>query len=184
MDKALTNNFKLVGGSRKAGEALSLCQNRLFKDDAGFRQRVLVTFMAGESSDDVSGPAQSLKSAGVRIIAIGLGPSVVLSQLSEMAFDSSYILTAASFNAISGITGGTSALVSQGTPNFTIKRPKIFAYFLVLKELIVLIESVSSKLEYKLLTACEIGYISTFSCLEYLNFTSYYTINSCMLGFN
>lgn len=137
-----------MGGRRNAGNALALCQSTLFGDDAGFRQRVLVTLMAGESSDDVSGPAQSLKSAGVRIIAIGLGPSVVPSQLSEMAFDSSYILTAASFNAISGIAGGTSALISQGTPNFTIKRPKIFAYFLVLKKLIVLMESVSSKLEY------------------------------------
>ena len=117
MGAALNGNFRRMSGSGKAGIALSLCQNTLFRDAASVQHRVLVAIMAGESSDDVSGPAQSLKSAGVRIIAIGLGPLVVSSQLAAMAFDSSYILTAPSVNEMSGIIGGTSVLISQGTPN-------------------------------------------------------------------
>ena len=112
---AALNSMRRMSGSRNASIALSLCQNKLFRDAASVQHRVLVAIMAGESSDDVSGPALSLKSAGVRIIAIGLGTSVVSSQLADMAFDSSYILTAPSVNEISGIIGGTSALISQGT---------------------------------------------------------------------
>lgn len=70
--------------------------------------------MAGSSSDDVASAAGSLKSAGVKIIAVGMGGSFVQSQLIAMAFSSSYVLTA-SYDGLAGISGSITSLVSQGT---------------------------------------------------------------------
>ena len=70
--------------------------------------------MAGSSSDDVASAAGTLKSAGVKIIAVGMGGSFVQSQLVAMAFSSSYVMTA-SYDGLAGISGSITSLVSQGT---------------------------------------------------------------------
>lgn len=104
-----------IGGSCTAGAALSQCKSTLFEGDAGGKARVLVVLMAGSSSDDVAGAAGSLKSAGVKIIAVGMGGSFIQSQLVAMAFSSSYVLTATSYSGLAGITGSITGLISQGT---------------------------------------------------------------------
>ena len=104
----------LIGGPCNTGAALSQSLSALFTDDSKGRRRVLVVLMAGQSSDDVSNPSWSLKLAGVRLIAIGIGPSIDQSQLKQMVFDSSYFLTIASFGELLELSGGTTALISQG----------------------------------------------------------------------
>ena len=104
----------LMGGSCTAGAALSQCKSGLFEGDAGGKARVLIVLMAGSSSDDVSSAAGSLKTVGVKIIAVGMGGSFVQSQLSAMAYSSSYVLTAASYSGLAGISGSITTLISQG----------------------------------------------------------------------
>ena len=109
------SSVTLIGGSCAAGAALSQCKSALFEGDAGGKARVLVVLIAGSSSDDVASAAGSLKSAGVKIIAVGMGGSFVQSQLAAMAFSSSYVLTATSYSGLAGITGSITGLISQGT---------------------------------------------------------------------
>lgn len=109
------SSVTLIGGSCTAGAALSQCKSALFEGDAGGKARVLVVLMAGSSSDDVASAAGSLKSAGVKIIAVGMGGSFVQSQLTAMAVSSSYVLTATSYSGLAGITGSITGLISQGT---------------------------------------------------------------------
>ena len=116
-DVKLINSVVLMAGSSHAGKALSLCNSDLFTAGFDGRKKVLVTIMAGTSSDDISTPVQSLTAAGVQIIAVGVGFSIDQSQLANMAFESSYFLTTNSFLGLSDITGSTSALISQGTSN-------------------------------------------------------------------
>ena len=79
----------LMSGGCAAGAALSQCKSSLFEGDAGGKARVLIVLIAGSSTDDVSSSASSLKTAGVKIIAVGMGSSFVQSQLTSMAFSSS-----------------------------------------------------------------------------------------------
>ena len=111
----LIDSVALVAGSSHAGKAISLCNSDLFTDGFDGRKKILVAILGGTSSDDVSTPAQSLKSVGVHIIAVGVSLSIDQSQLANMAFESSYVLTTASFLGLPDITGSTSALISQGT---------------------------------------------------------------------
>ncbi|KAJ7385815.1 hypothetical protein OS493_013849 [Desmophyllum pertusum] len=104
----------LMGGSCSAGAGLTQCKSALFDGDAGGKARVLIVLMAGSSSDDVSSAAGSLKTAGCKIIAVGMGGSFVQTQLSAMAFSSSYVLSAASFSGLAGISGSMTTLISQG----------------------------------------------------------------------
>ena len=103
-----------MGGSCSAGAGLTQCKSALFDGDAGGKARVLIVLMAGSSSDDVSSAAGSLKTAGCKIIAVGMGGSFVQTQLSAMAFSSSYVLSAASFSGLAGISGSMTTLISQG----------------------------------------------------------------------
>ena len=113
VDSAIAS-VTLIGGGCAAGAAFSQCQSGLFTGAAGGRSRLLLVLMAGKSSDDVSSGAGSLKSAGVKIIAIGMGGSFDQAQLSSMAFSSSYVLTVASYSGFASMTGQLTALISQG----------------------------------------------------------------------
>ena len=108
----------LIGGPCNTGAALSQSLSALFTDDSKGRRRVLVVLMAGQSSDDVLNPSWSLKLAGVRLIAIGIGPSIDQSQLKQMVLDSSYFLSIASFGELLELSGGTTALISQGIEKY------------------------------------------------------------------
>ncbi|KAJ7385797.1 hypothetical protein OS493_013831 [Desmophyllum pertusum] len=72
-----------------------------------------VELMDGEAAQEVSSSAGALKTAGIKIIAVGMGDSFDKSQLSAMAFSPSYVLTAASFNGLPGIGESVSTIVSQ-----------------------------------------------------------------------
>ena len=116
----------LMSGGCAAGAALSQCKSSLFEGDAGGKARVLIVLIAGSSTDDVSSAASSLKTAGVKIIAVGMGSSFVQSQLTSMAFSSSYVLTAASYGGLAGITGSITSLISQGFWEFV---PILYCFF-------------------------------------------------------
>lgn len=104
-----------IGGSCNAGAGLSACQSfDLFFGNARGTKRILIVIMAGKSVEDVSAPANFLKSAGVKIIGVGIRTSVDESQLSAIAFPSSYFLTIYSYSGLSGSPGGVSILTSKG----------------------------------------------------------------------
>lgn len=113
VDSAIAS-VTLIGGGCAAGAALSKCQSALFTGAAESRSRLLIVLIAGKSSDGVTSGAGSLKSAGVKIIAVGMGGSFDQGQLSSMAYSSSYVLTAASFSGLTGISGQLTTLISQG----------------------------------------------------------------------
>lgn len=104
-----------MGGDCNAGAALLECKASLFSGDAGGRKRLLLVLLAGRSSDPVSDVAASIKTAGVKMISVGIGGFYVQSQLAAMAFSSSYILYAASYSGLVDVRGKVSKIVSRGT---------------------------------------------------------------------
>lgn len=111
---AAVSSVKLKGGSCNVGAALQECKTSLFVGDAGGRKRVLLLLMAGKSDDDFSIAVSSLTTAGVKIIAVGIGALFDRSQLLATAFSSSYVQTTGTFGGLSGIGGSVSGLISQG----------------------------------------------------------------------
>ncbi|KAJ7385793.1 hypothetical protein OS493_013827 [Desmophyllum pertusum] len=113
IDSAVSN-VELMDGSCNAGEALYQCGSALFSGDAAGRKRVLIVLMAGKSQEtDIGNAAGSLKTAGVKIVVVGMGGSFDKSQISALSSSSSHVLTAASFNGLAAISGSLSTLVSQ-----------------------------------------------------------------------
>ena len=86
--------------------------------------------MAGSSSDDVASAAGTLKSAGVKIIAVGMGGSFVQSQLTAMAFSPSYVQTTSSYSGLAGKSADITNLVSQGTMSSQFSRQFYFRVML------------------------------------------------------
>ena len=115
------NDAQLIGGTCDAGAALSRCKTSLFPTGVtkGIA-RVLVVLMAGKSSDELLAPTESLANVGVKIIAVGMGGFFDRSQLSEMAFSDSYVLTADLLAALPSVSGSISTLISQGSLLFAV----------------------------------------------------------------
>lgn len=103
----------LMNGTCSAGVALSKCHNDLF---AGISRRplALLVVIAGRSFDGVSSGAASLKLNGVKITVIGIGGGVVHSQLADMAYPSSYVLTSPSFDHLDAIAGYACSVCPPG----------------------------------------------------------------------
>lgn len=115
---------QLIDGSCNADEALYECGSTLFDGDAAGRTRILIVLMAGESSGDVRNAAQVLKTAGVKMISIGVGNSFDRSQLS--AISSPHVLTTGTFGGLPGVSESVCSLVSRGTftvENFHLAKP-------------------------------------------------------------
>ena len=93
------------------------CKKSLFVDDseARGRKRILLVLLAGKSKDDVSTAAGELKGAGVKIITVGIGVSIVRAQLAVMASSSTYILNTPSFDLLAGIRGTVTNMLSRGS---------------------------------------------------------------------
>ena len=113
VDSAVAS-VEMINGNCNAEDAFDQCGTELFSGDNSGRSRVLVVLMAVKSAQNVSRSAGSLKTAGVKIIAIGMGGSVDKSELSTMAFSSSNVKTAASFAGLRQLDKVVSPLVSQG----------------------------------------------------------------------
>lgn len=103
---------ELLHGTCNADEALYQCGTELFDGSAAGRSRVLIVLMAGQSPEDITNAAGSLKTTGVKMIAIGIGSLFSQAQLSIIA---SPLLTSSTFNGLLGISESVCSLVSQGT---------------------------------------------------------------------
>ena len=111
------NAFKSVtflGGSCTVGYAISECHSKFFSGNAKGRSRALVAVIAGKAPGDVIIPADSLRMCGVKITVVGIGRLVDQSQLTSMAYPSSYILRIASIDGLLDISGSTTSLIAQG----------------------------------------------------------------------
>lgn len=114
VDSAVAN-VRLMNDGCNAGGALDECGIELFAGSAAGRARVLIVLMAGKSSGEVSGAASSLKTDGIKIIAVGMGGSFDRSQLLAMAFSSSYVLSTTPIIGLPSIAGQVVNTVSEGT---------------------------------------------------------------------
>ena len=113
VDSAVSN-VELIDGSCNAGEALYQCGSALFTSDTAGRKRVLIVLIGGKSVDDISNAADSLKTTGVKIIAIGIGVTPDKSQLTALTSSPSQALTTPSVDGLTGITPTVTSQVSQG----------------------------------------------------------------------
>ena len=113
VDSAVSN-VELIDGSCNAGEALYQCGSALFTSDTAGRKRVLIVLIGGKSVDDISNAADSLKTTGVKIIAIGIGGTPDKSQLTALTSSPSQALTTPSVDGLTGITPTVTSQVSQG----------------------------------------------------------------------
>lgn len=107
-------NVQQIGGNCDVAAAFTKCNTELFPGDAGSRARVLVVLLAGKSEYDVSKPANSLKTFGVKIIAVGMGGSFDQFDLSSMAYSPSYILSVTAVSNITSLKGSLTTLILQG----------------------------------------------------------------------
>lgn len=105
----------MLGGSCNIGAALLECQTSLFSGDARGRARVLLVLVAGSTSTDYSNVVGSLKTARVKIFAVGVGGLFVQAQITALTASTSNVLNSASFKGLADITGSVSTTISQGT---------------------------------------------------------------------
>ncbi|EDO28536.1 predicted protein [Nematostella vectensis] len=108
-------SVKLVGGGCAAGAALTTTKSSLFASAQSGAAMVLVVMIAGKSTDDVAAGAGALKEMGVKTIAFGMGESFEQSQLTTIAFQSSYVLTATAFGGLSEKKGSLVSLIGSGS---------------------------------------------------------------------
>ena len=113
VDSAVAS-VEMINGNCNAEEAFDQCSTELFAGDNSGRSRVLIVLTAGKSVEDVSRSAGSLKTAGVKIIAIGMGGLVDQSQLSAISSSPSNLKSVPSFDGLAGLDKSVSTLVSQG----------------------------------------------------------------------
>lgn len=106
-------NMKLVGGACAAGQGLSTCQTQLFAQSRQNAAKILLVMMAGKSTDEVSGVAESLRSAGVKIFCLGMGRFFDKTQLTAMATEESYIQIAADYSQLATLSTLFASLVGQ-----------------------------------------------------------------------
>lgn len=114
VDSAVAN-VRLMNGGCNVGGALDQCGTELFAGDAVGRARVLIVLMSGKSSGEVSSAASSLKTDGIKIIAVGRGDSFDRSQLFAMAYASSFVQTTTPVIGLPSIAGAVVNRVSEGT---------------------------------------------------------------------
>ena len=116
MDKqsllAAIDTFPYREGGTQTGKAIDFLLERYYKKEAGSRVRervpqIAVIITDGDSSDDVTGPAQRLRNQGVIVFAIGVGQANV-KDLRSIANRPSerFILTTNSYQALKRLTDG------------------------------------------------------------------------------
>lgn len=110
---AAIGSMKMVGGACAAGQGLSTCQTQLFAQSRQNAAKVLLVMMAGKSTDDVSGVAESLKRAGVKIFCLGMGSSFDKTQLTSMATEESYVQIATDYSQLATLSTLFVSLVGQ-----------------------------------------------------------------------
>lgn len=122
-------SIKLAGGSCAAGAALTTCKSSLFASARSGAAMVLVVMIAGKSTDDVSAGAGALKGMKVKTIAVGMGAKFEQSQLTAMAWEASYVITASSFSQLTSIQGQCTSLISSGKFKLLSSEPPKRSYF-------------------------------------------------------
>lgn len=98
------------------GRALIKAKRSLFRRRVlRGRKRTLLVITDGASSDDVSGPASSLKKNGVELFALGIGSRYSRSQLIKIASSPLNVFTAG-FSRLGTVVRAVKAKVCRPTP--------------------------------------------------------------------
>lgn len=103
---------KLVGGTCTAGAALTTCRSDVFASARS--SRILVVMFAGRSTDSVMAPSSAIKEIGVKVIGVAMGGGYDQEQMDIMVSSQDYILKAASYSALSGLSGQCVELIRRG----------------------------------------------------------------------
>ncbi|XP_072039322.1 uncharacterized protein, partial [Amphiura filiformis] len=107
------------GGKTHTGAALNTMVTELFASGKGARNdddnvpRIAIVLSDGQAQDEVQGPADAARAAGITVFAIGIGEEVVHGQLQEIANDPDerYLFEVRDFDVIDNIRSE----ISQGT---------------------------------------------------------------------
>nr|XP_020043155.1 collagen alpha-3(VI) chain isoform X1 [Castor canadensis]XP_020043156.1 collagen alpha-3(VI) chain isoform X1 [Castor canadensis]XP_020043157.1 collagen alpha-3(VI) chain isoform X1 [Castor canadensis] len=94
----------LEGSALYTGSALDFVRDKLFVSSAGYRAaegvpKILVLVTGGKSLDEISQPAQELKTSSIMAFAIG-NKAADEAELEEIAFDRSLVFIAPEFRAV------------------------------------------------------------------------------------
>ncbi|KAK7489962.1 hypothetical protein BaRGS_00018827, partial [Batillaria attramentaria] len=84
------SNIVYSGGGTDTAEALELLPSDVFTEANGDRPdvpNVAVIITDGNSGTDVTGPAQNARDAGIKLLAVGVGSGIDLSELNLIASD-------------------------------------------------------------------------------------------------
>ncbi|XP_034031083.1 collagen alpha-1(XIV) chain-like [Thalassophryne amazonica] len=110
-------NLPYKGGNTLTGLALTYIMENCFKPDSGSRvgvPKIGILITDGKSQDDVIPPAESLRSAGVELFAIGV-KNADENELRSIASEpiESHVYNVADFNVMSSIVGGLTRTVCE-----------------------------------------------------------------------
>lgn len=129
--KAAVEGVSMIGGACTAGAALATCKTDVFASARAEVARVLVVMMAGKSTDSVALSSSSIKEMGISILCVGMGSSFDREQLTVIATSAKYILIAAEYAELSGLSGQCVSLIKSGRfffGNLTVKLWNSFCY--------------------------------------------------------
>uniref|UniRef100_A0A4W5NLM4 VWFA domain-containing protein n=1 Tax=Hucho hucho TaxID=62062 RepID=A0A4W5NLM4_9TELE len=108
-----------VGRLLNTGTALQFVRDTVFTASAGGRRaegvpQYLFVFSGGRSSNDLRGPAQSLRRDGVRTFSFGTRNADTL-ELQSISFTPAHSFSVANFNKLDGIHSSVAAVMNNST---------------------------------------------------------------------
>ena len=109
-------------GDTNTGAAITTAVTQLFGDGNGARNqdenvpRIAIVLSDGKSGDEVSGPAEAARAAGITVFAIGIGGDVDHDELREIANDPDdrYLFEVQDFDVIDNIRSEISQVTCEG----------------------------------------------------------------------
>ncbi|XP_077414909.1 collagen alpha-3(VI) chain-like isoform X2 [Vanacampus margaritifer] len=113
-------NLTFVGGGTDTASALTFVLENSFTAEFGSRAnvpKVLILITDGQSSTNVSAPAQALRDAGIQVFAVGVG-NANEDELREIASPppETHVFNVVDFDAISGIEGSLITSICEEIP--------------------------------------------------------------------
>lgn len=112
--KASVEGVTMIGGACAAGAALTTSNTEVFASARTQVARVLVVMMAGKSTDSIAAPSSAIKEMKISVLCVGMGSQFDREQLTVIASSAQYILIAATYSELAGLSGQCVSLITSG----------------------------------------------------------------------